>query len=70
MGQRQCRTAEKKINVLEERARTWVNVGEILSQSLAKEMGSVLKALRDNSSRNLSGGPGVRVLPGEGKEEV
>ena len=41
-----------------------------MSQSLAKEMGAVLKTLRENSPRKLSGGPGVKFLPGEGKEEV
>ena len=71
MGHRQCRPAEKKIiTLLEKHARTQVKVSELLSQSLAKEMGAVLKTLRENSPCKLSGVPGVKFLPGEGKEEV
>ena len=71
MGQRQRRTGEKEIiNILEKHARTQVKVSELLSQSLAKDMGAAPETLRENSPCKLSGGLGVRVLPGEGKEKV
>ena len=70
MGHRQCRTAEKEIiNVLEECLGPGSKV-DILSQSLAKEMGAVLKTLRENSPCKVSGVPVVRFLQVEGKEEV
>lgn len=55
---------------MEKCSRTRVKGRKIQSRGLAKEMRAVLKILRENSPHKLSGALGVRVLPGEGKEEV
>ena len=70
MGQRQYKTEDKEIiNILEKHAGTKVIKRSQPSQGLTEELGVVLKTLRENNSCKLSGGSGVRVLPGEGKKE-
>lgn len=68
MGQRQEGTAEEAIYILEECARTRVKGGKIQSQGLTTEMKAV--SPEEVSPWKLPGGSGVRVLPGEGKEEA
>lgn len=60
----------RRSSIVEECARTGARDGKIPGQDLAKEMGAVLETLQEESPCELSGGLGVRVLPGEGKEQV
>jgi hypothetical protein len=61
--------AEKEIiYILEEFTQGEMEGQEVPSQSLAKEVGTVLEPLRQNSPGHLLGSMRIWISPGEGKE--
>jgi hypothetical protein len=59
---------QEVICILEEFTQGEIEGKEVPSQSLAKEMGTVLEPLRQNSPSQLLGSRRIWISPGEGKE--
>jgi hypothetical protein len=59
---------QEVIYILEEFTWGKMEGNEVPSQSLSKEMGTVLESLRQNSPGRLLGSMRIWISPGEGKE--